>query len=104
MDRSATAYLIGKTYTQDTTGVMRENVSRRLVYCNIQEASAAEWFEGGRAGLNPSYKVTMFAPDYNGEQLIEIGDTVHQVYRTYHRRTDELELHCQKEAGANAGV
>lgn len=92
--------LISKTYSKDENGVMRSVESTRTVFCDVKSASASEWFEGGRNGLNPAYTMTMFAPDYNGEEVLAYNGARYAIYRTYKGRNDTLELHVQKEVGA----
>lgn len=100
MDRSRVVYLIDKAYTQNSVGEWTPTETSKMVYANVRSATAQEWFEGGRNGLNPEYTVTMFAPDYSNEPTVSIDGVRYQVYRTYQLRTDMLELHVQREAGA----
>ena len=101
MDRSNVIYLISETQTQDDTGVWRKTYNRRKVYCDVRSVTANEFFEGGRNGLNPEYQFTMFAPDYEGERIVEYNGQTYAVYRTYLARTDTLELYVQREGGTN---
>lgn len=99
MDRSRVIYLIAKAYEQNTAGEWVKQETRKKVYCNVRSATASEWFNGGRQGLNPDYTVTMFRPDYSGETTLELDGVRYQVYRTYETRNDLIELHVQREAG-----
>ena len=101
MDRSNIIYLISETQAQDAYGVWRKTYNRRMVYCDVRSVTASEFFEGGRNGLNPEYEFTMFEPDYNGERIVEYNGKTYSVYRTYHARTDTLELYVQREGGTN---
>lgn len=103
MDRSTPIYLIGTTYSEDRYGVLQPTSTRRLVYANVRNVSASEWFEGGRNGLNPEYRFVMFAPDYQGEDEVEYNDVRYAVYRTYQQRTDMIELYCEKRKGRQNG-
>ena len=71
----------------------------RNVFCNISSVTAAEWFEAGKAGLKPEYKCTMFAPDYDGEDTVELAGTKYGVYRTYLGRNETIELYLERKAG-----
>lgn len=99
MDRSTPIYLIQETYAEDLYGVRQATRTKRSVYANVRSVSAAEWFEGGRAGLNPEYRFTMFAPDYQGEKVVEYNGVQYAVYRTYQERTDTIELYTQLRKG-----
>ena len=100
MDRSTPIYLVSDTYTEDQYGVLQPQQTKRLVYANVASVTRDEWFEGGRNGLNPEFRMTMFGPDYQGEEIVEYNGLQYAVYRTYHARTDELELYVEKKKGA----
>lgn len=102
MDRSTVVYLIGKTYAEDAYGVLQPTPTRSKVYANVTSVSASEWFEGGRNGLNPEYRVRMFKYDYNGEEVLEIGGKQYAIYRHYEDRNDTLELYCERRKGQEA--
>jgi hypothetical protein len=99
MNKSKVAYLVSKTYTQNEYGVMERNEQKRKVYVNVSSINQNEWFEGGRNGLNPELRFTMFAHDYQGEEVIECNGIQYTIYRTYIRRKDEIELYTQKRKG-----
>lgn len=99
MDRSVPIYLVSTTYTEDSYGVLKPAETKRMVYAAVQSVTASEWFEGGRNGLNPELRFTMFGHDYQGEEIVEYnGDRFH-VYRTYQARTDVLELYAERNKG-----
>lgn len=102
MDRSTIIYLISKSYSEDTYGVLQPTTEKRLCYANVQSVSAAEFFEGGRNGLNPELRITMFGPDYEGEEILEYNGQQYAIYRTYQARVDTIELYVQKRKGAEA--
>lgn len=99
MDRSTPIYLIKEAYAEDSYGVQRVTRTKRSVFANVQSVSASEWFEGGRNGLNPEYRFTMFSPDYEGEKVVEYNGVLYGVYRTYQARTDIIELYVQLKKG-----
>lgn len=69
------------------------------MYCDVRSVTQSEWFEGGRNGLNPEYRFTMFAPEYHGEQICEFNGNRYTIYRTYLARNEMIELYVQKEQG-----
>lgn len=99
MDRSDTAYLIGKDFVPDAYGVQHEISSERKVFVQVNSVTAAEWFEGGRSGLNPEFRFTMFLYDYNGEEEIKYTGKYYRIYRTYLGRNDSIELYCERRKG-----
>lgn len=100
MDRSEVITLITETTTLDSLKVPKVLAhSERDVFAQVQSVTGSEWFEGGRNGLNPEYRFTLFKYDYDGEQIVRYKNVVYQIYRTYERRTDEIELYCEKRKG-----
>lgn len=99
MDRSDICYLITRTHTRDNDGVLQPTETETQVYCDVQSVSASEWFEGGRSGLNPELRFTMFSGDYLGQDIVRYNGVRYAVYRTYKARTDTIELYVQKEGG-----
>lgn len=99
MDRSNVLTLIGTTYTADSIGQQIAEETPREVYCGVSSVSASEWFEAGRAGLKPEYRVTMFAPDYQGEEIAELDGVRYGIYRTYLSGNETIELYLERKAG-----
>lgn len=101
MDRSNVISLVSTSQTQDAFGVWRQTETKRDVFCQVDSVTRAEFFEAGRSGLNPEYRFTLFAGDYNGESIVIFGGKAYSVYRTYHARTDEIELYVERKGGTN---
>lgn len=99
MDKSRVLYLIHKTYRKDDILQPVAIEEKRRVFCNIQNVTQSEFFEAGRSGLKAEYRAVMFAPDYSGETEVELDGVRYTVYRTYHRRNDDLEVYLQKKVG-----
>ncbi len=102
MDRSNVITLLSYERTQDATGVWRNGEeTRRDIFCQVDSVSRAEFFAAGQNGLRPEYKITVFFGDYQGETRHIFEGVTYSVYRTYHARTDELELYVQREVGVH---
>jgi hypothetical protein len=99
MDRSNVCYLITETATQDEYGVQQTTETERMVFCNVSSVTQREWFEGGRNGLNPEYRMTMFAPDFDGERIIEFDGKQYAIYRTFVRDDEMIELYVERRKG-----
>lgn len=102
MDRSTTVKLLAHTYTTDAYGVQREQLTERTVYAQVDSVTLSEWTEGGRMGLNPEYRFTLFAPEYRGEKEIIYKDIVYTIYRTYLARNYRIEAYAERKQGNNA--
>jgi len=99
MNRSSIAYLVVDSYTQNEFGVMEKSTTRYKVFANVTSVTGQEWFEGGRNGLNPQFRFTLFSHDYHGEKVIEYQGVQYTIYRTYLRNVDEIELYTEKRKG-----
>ena len=91
--------LVSLTFTTDELHQRVPHESRRPIWAHIQSVSRAEWFQGGQNGLKPEYKVTMFAPDYSGQQEVEYKGIKYGIYRTYLRQDELLELYLERKTG-----
>lgn len=110
MDRSDVIILIHEQYETDAMGQRVPVQHSHEVFCNVSSVTGTEWFSGGQNGIRPEYRVTMFAPDYHGEEVVNIGGCIdncevsgginYTVYRTYYRNTDELELYLERRTGS----
>jgi SPP1 family predicted phage head-tail adaptor len=101
MDRSDIVNLYADSIQYDEYGVARKTRSSREVYCKVDSVTRAEFFEAGRQGLNPEYRITMFFGDYNGEAVVGYKGRTYSVYRTYQAKTDEIELYVERQGGTN---
>ena len=101
MDRSDVINLISESRTQDDYGRWIATKTSKQVLCQVDSITRAEFFEGGRNGLNPEFKFTMFNGDYSGETVVEYQGKTYSVYRTYLRRTDIIELYVERKGGTN---
>lgn len=99
MDRSNILTLIAQAYTPDEYGRQIPTETTRDVYCDVSSVSLSEWSEGGRNGLNPEYRFTMFEPDYQGEEICQFKGRRYMIYRTYHAKNDTIELYAERREG-----
>lgn len=101
MDRSDVITLVAEVKTQNDYGVWETRTTTRDVFCQVDSVSRSEFFEAGRNGLNPEYRFTMFAPDYEGERTVKYHGKAYSIYRTYLGRTDTIELYAERKGGTN---
>lgn len=101
MDRSEVITLVSERKTQNDFGVWETTKTSRDVFCQVDSVTRSEFFEAGRNGLNPEFRFTMFAGDYEGEQIVIYKGKSYGVYRTYIGRTDDIELYVERKGGTN---
>lgn len=94
--------LVGKTRVQDEYGMWKETPTDRQIFCQVESVTRAEFFDGGRNGLNPEFQFTVFAGDYNGETVCKYEGNQYGIYRTYRvPGTDYMELYAERKGGTN---
>ena len=99
MNKSDVAYLVSESYEMDDYGVYKPVQTSRKIFVAVNSVTGQEWFEGGRNGLNPQYRFTMYSFEYLGERLIYYKDKMYTIYRTYIRNKDEIELYAELRKG-----
>lgn len=90
---------MSETHQQNEYGVFECTLKKTKVFVNVNSVSQSEWFEGGRNGLNPEFRMTMFGPDYNGERIIEVDNKQYAIYRTFMRDDEMIELYVERRKG-----
>ena len=104
MDRSDIITLYADTVTYNDYGVAVKTRTSRDVFCKVDSVTRAEFFEAGRSGLNPEYRITMFFGDYEGETIVGYNGRNYSVYRTYQAKTDIIELYVERRAGTDITI
>lgn len=74
------------------------------VYCEVEDVRSSQFYEAGRIGLHPDFVFIVFAGDYDGERICEYNGQRYEVYRTYHRTIDYIELYVQATVGVTEHV
>lgn len=99
MDRSNVINLISETRTQDEIGQFVSAETARQVYCDVRSITREEWFDAGRNGMQPSFIFVTFAPDYQGEKIVEFEGKRYGIYRTYLAKNEKIELYAEEKGG-----
>lgn len=99
VDRSDIITLIGTTYIKDDLGQEIEQELKKEAYCNVKSIGMSEWFNAGRNGMKPQYKITMFVYDYDNEKFAEYKGKRYAIYRTYVRQNELIELYLEEKIG-----
>ena len=94
--------LVSEEITIDENGVERKSQTVREVFCEKQSVTRAEFFDGGRTGLNPSYMFRVFSGDYMDETTVMYNGKPYGVYRTYQPDgSDYIEIYVARKGGTN---
>lgn len=101
MVRDDVIKLVKETRSQNALGVWQVTRSYRDVFARVSSISYKEFYEAGRSGLNPAYRMSLFFADYEGEEIVEYKGNTYSIYRTYQTDTDILELYVERKGGTN---
>lgn len=94
--------LISETSEKNKYGVFVPTQTARQIFCQVDSVTRSEFFGGGRNGLKPQYKFTVFSKDYQGEPVVIYDGLPYSVYRTFNVAMDRLELYVERKGGTNA--
>lgn len=74
-------------------------LTRNETYCTKKSISQNEFYKAAQSDLKPQFVLEISAFDYNSEDLVEYNGTMYQIYRTYERPDEIIELYCEMRSG-----
>lgn len=96
----ATARLIAVTYSGNL-GTMTRSEVETGIFCQIGSVNRTEYYAAYNSGFKPEYRVTTDPVDYSGQGIIDLdlaeGTVRCDIYRTYRKSMDVLELWCVRK-------
>jgi hypothetical protein len=79
--------------------IVEERV-RSTVFGDVDSVTQTEFFSGGRLGLQPQLKITIYDFEYHDEPIVQIDQKCYSVYRTYLvPDSDKIELYVEEKGG-----
>ena len=100
MDKSELIVLETPKYKADAIGqLIPDGVSTRQIFCRIQNVKRSEWAAAAHNGKRAAYCVTVWADEYQGEEVAVLNGVRYSIYRTYSPGGDELELYLEQKTG-----
>ena len=93
--------LIAQRFQKDAYGVDRPTETSRQIFAQVDSVTRAEFYQGGRNGLNPELVFTVFAADYQGEEILAYQNRRYGIYRTFVKGGDYMELYAERKGGTN---
>lgn len=80
--------------------VVEKTRTTKTVFADVSSVSQTEFFSGGRIGLQPSLKATVYDFEYEEEPIVKFNGKLYSVYRTYAvNGSDRLELYLEERGG-----
>lgn len=96
----ATARLISVTYSGNL-GTMTRSEEETGIFCQIGSVNRTEYYAAYNSGFKPEYRVTTDPVNYSGQGIIDLdlaeGTVRYDIYRTYRKSMDVLELWCVRK-------
>lgn len=96
----ATARLISVTYSGNL-GTMTRSEEETGIFCQIGSVNRTEFYAAYNSGFKPEYRVTTDPVNYSGQGIIDLdlaeGTVRCDIYRTYRKSMDVLELWCVRK-------
>jgi hypothetical protein len=99
MAESTVLNLCSVEITKDEYFREQRQIKKKEVFCTKESVSEKEFFEGARNGFRPEIKFRLFYGDYSHEQIVEYEGTAYEVYRTYVRSDEMIELYVKRREG-----
>lgn len=88
------------TEKDDLNQVVEKTRTDATVLAEINSVSQTEFFSGGRIGLTPSLKATIYDFEYGGQTIVKYDGKLYSVYRVYYvNGTDRVELYLEEKGG-----
>lgn len=91
------ARLIAVSYVGDL-GVAKRTETPTDIFCQLGSVNRTEFYAAYNSGFRPEYRVTTAPVNYAGQTMIELdtpeGPVLCDIYRTYRKSLDVMELWC----------
>ena len=85
--------LLAVTEAENDIGDLIETVTRKDVFAEVRSIGMKESYESLSVGLKPEMTFVLADYyDYDGQEFVEYNSVRYRVFRTYRKRTNELEI------------
>ena len=100
MDKSELIILEKPEHRRDELGqLVKDGVTHREIFCQVKNVKRSEWAAAAHNGKRAAYCVTVWADEYQGEEVAILNGTRYGIYRTYSPNGEEMELYLEQKAG-----
>ncbi|MCU4862606.1 phage head closure protein [Bacillus cereus] len=87
------------TTTDDLGQIEVAEEFTRQVFCEKKSVSQNEFFQAGQNGFKPKCVLIVYTLDYQEEQKVQYHNKKYNIYRTYERDDERIELYCEVKTG-----
>ncbi|MBJ8106009.1 MULTISPECIES: phage head closure protein [Bacillus cereus group] len=88
-----------KTVEDDLGQVEQVELFSRQVFCRKKSVPQSEFFQAGQNGIKSSCVLIIHFFDYQEEVKVKYGEKTYNIYRTYERDDEKIELYCEVDIG-----
>ena len=100
MDKSEQITMEAPKYREDGLAqLVQDGVTQRTVFCRVKDIKRSEWAAAAHNGKRAAYCVTVWADEYQGEEIAILNNVRYGIYRTYSPNGEEVELYLEQKAG-----
>lgn len=88
------------TIVEDELGQKEEiKTFNRQVFCKKKSVPQSEYFQAGQSDIKASCVLIVHVLDYQEEREVKYHEKEYNIYRTYEREDEKIELYCEVVAG-----
>lgn len=80
-----------------------EEEDKAAVLGGVESVSQNEFFSAAQVGFKAAYKLTLWQSDYSGQPFVQLRGRRYEVYRTYERADQKVELYLTDKIGVRYG-
>lgn len=100
MDKTEELILEAPKYREDELAqLVQDGVTQRTVFCRVQNIKRSEWAAAAHNGKRAAHCVTVWADEYQDEEVAILNGVRYGIYRTYSPNGEEMELYLEQKAG-----
>lgn len=96
MDSVIGITLITQTYASDSIGQRVPTNVEKTVIGFKSSVTGQEINEASQRGIRPQFRVEVWTAEYNGAELVKVGNTTYSVYRTFDNNNGKTELYLEE--------
>ncbi|HFJ9448226.1 phage head closure protein [Bacillus cereus group sp. TH243-1LC] len=88
------------TVIEDDLGQKEEvRTFNRQVFCKKKSVPQSEFFQAGQNDIKASCVLIVHVLDYQEEREVKYREKEYNIYRTYEREDERIELYCEVVSG-----
>jgi SPP1 family predicted phage head-tail adaptor len=91
--------LISQSFIYDEIGQQIATETINEAFCEVKSIRQAEFYQAGQNGLKADVLAIIWEFEYSNEKIVEIDNVRYDVYRTFVKSDERIELYLSKKVG-----